>query len=194
MWRAGMSTHSTVLAHVTLILTLGSKMQEPRCGAMGPTGGIDPRQRLDGGLLKVHHFATSYSYARTPSLLMSEQKRVLLVEDNVDNRNIYRIILEHTGYAVIEAEDGEEGIRLARELRPDLIPMDVSIPKIDGWEATKILKSDPATSDIPIVALTAHALASDYAKAEEAGCDGYLPKPVTPHRVVVEVERLLGAQ
>lgn len=120
-------------------------------------------------------------------------KTVLLVEDNEDNRTVYRTILEHFGYHVIEARNGEDGIRIAREERPNLILMDISIPVVDGWEATKILKSDPATEDIPIIALTAHALATDRAKASEVGCDGYLAKPCEPRRVVAEVEKFIGA-
>lgn len=117
---------------------------------------------------------------------------VLLVEDNEDNRDIYQLILEHAGYEVLLAVSGEEGIRLARERLPDLILMDISIPVIDGWEATRILKADPVTSGIAIVALTAHALASDRERAREAGCDGYLAKPVEPRRVVAEVTQRIG--
>ncbi|MEX2572574.1 MAG: response regulator [Gemmatimonadota bacterium] len=117
---------------------------------------------------------------------------ILLVEDNVDNAAIYRTILEHFGYAVLVATDGEMGITMARQQSPDLILMDISIPKIDGWEATKILKSSEETSHIPVIALTAHALATDRARAEAAGCDGYLAKPVEPRRVVEEVERQLS--
>jgi two-component system cell cycle response regulator DivK len=116
---------------------------------------------------------------------------ILLVEDNADNRDIYRTVLEHFGYEVVEAIDGEMGIRLAQERRPDLILMDISVPKIDGWEATRILKADSDTSHIPIVALTAHALTSDQERAREIGCDGYLAKPVEPRRVVEEVQRHL---
>jgi two-component system, cell cycle response regulator DivK len=119
--------------------------------------------------------------------------RILLVEDNEDNRIIYRLTLVHFGYEVIEAGDGETGVRMARELRPDLILMDVSIPGIDGWEATRMLKEDEQTAEVPIVALTAHALATDRARAEEVGCDGYLAKPVEPRRVIEEIERVLGA-
>jgi CheY-like chemotaxis protein len=117
---------------------------------------------------------------------------ILLVEDNLDNRTIYRTILEHRGYSVLEAEDGEMGIRMAREQSPALILMDISIPKVDGWEATRILKADPKTAGIPVIALTAHAMAQDRAKAAEVGCDGYLAKPVEPRRVVEEVQRFLG--
>ena len=117
---------------------------------------------------------------------------ILIVEDNPDNQTIYRTILEHFGYGVLTASNGEDGIRVAREGQPDLILMDVSIPIIDGWEATKILKADPATSQIPVVALTAHAMAADRAKATEVGCDGYLAKPVEPRRVIEEVKRFVG--
>ena len=120
-------------------------------------------------------------------------KTVLLVEDNEDNRIVYSTILRHFGYQVTEALNGEEGIAKARAERPDLILMDISIPIIDGWEATQVLKHDPATNEIPIIALTAHALATDRAKAEEVGCDGYLAKPCEPRRVVAEVERFIGA-
>lgn len=122
----------------------------------------------------------------------STQKTVLLVEDNEDNLVVYRTILEHVGFRVLEARDGEEGVSRAREHHPNLILMDISIPKIDGWEATQRLKSDESTRDIPIIALTAHALEEDRQKALQAGCDGYLAKPVEPRRVVQEVERFVG--
>ncbi len=120
------------------------------------------------------------------------EKTVLLVEDNEDNLVVYRTILEHVGFRVIEARDGEEGVASARSNRPDIILMDISIPKIDGWEATQRLKADDATAAIPIIALTAHALDEDRTKAVRAGCDGYLAKPVEPRRVVQEVEKFIG--
>ncbi|MFN2400494.1 MAG: response regulator [Gemmatimonadaceae bacterium] len=124
---------------------------------------------------------------------MSENgKTVLLVEDNEDNRIVYSTILEHFGYTVTEALNGEEGIAKARSEQPDLILMDISIPIIDGWEATQVLKRDPETRHIPIVALTAHALSSDREKAMEVGCDSYLAKPCEPRAVVGEVEKFLG--
>jgi CheY-like chemotaxis protein len=122
----------------------------------------------------------------------SSAKIVLLVEDNEDNLVVYRTILEHVGYRVIEARDGEEGVTQARRQLPDLILMDISIPKMDGWEATQRLKADASTRSIPIIALTAHALEEDRQKAQQAGCDGYLAKPVEPRRVVQEVERFVG--
>jgi two-component system cell cycle response regulator DivK len=117
---------------------------------------------------------------------------VLLVEDNEDNRTIYTTILRHCGHEVAEAANGEEGIRLARELRPAVILMDVAMPGIDGWEATRRLKADPETAHIPVIALTAHAMAEDRQRAVQAGCESYLAKPIEPRRVVEEVEKLLA--
>lgn len=119
-------------------------------------------------------------------------RTVLLVEDNEDNLMIYSTILRHSGFEVIEARDGQAGVDTAKAKRPGLILMDVSIPLIDGWEATRRLKADPATADIPIIALTAHALASDQQKAVEAGCDGYIAKPAEPRLVLATVKRFLG--
>jgi two-component system cell cycle response regulator DivK len=124
--------------------------------------------------------------------MMEKTKTILIVEDNEDNLMVYRTILEHVGYDVIEARDGEEGIARAREKHPDLILMDISIPRIDGWEATRRLKENEETRDIPIIALTAHALEEDREKALRVGCDGYLAKPVEPRRVVEEVKRYVG--
>ena len=123
---------------------------------------------------------------------MSPIKTVLLVEDNEDNLIVYRTILDHVGYRVIEARDGEEGVARARADLPDLILMDVSLPKMDGWEATRRIKADAETRAIPIIAVTAHALDDDREKAIQVGCDGYLAKPVAPRRVVEEVERFIG--
>ena len=117
---------------------------------------------------------------------------ILLVEDNEDNRRIYSTILSHSGYRVLEAVDGEAGIALAIAETPDLILMDVSIPKINGWDATRQLKANPATTAIPIIALTAHALASDREKATDVGCDGYIAKPAEPRFVLAEVARRVG--
>ncbi len=117
---------------------------------------------------------------------------MLLVEDNEDNRIIYTTVLRHVGYDVLEALDGAQAIALARSERPDLILMDISIPEIDGWEATRILRRDPATSAIPIVALTAHALPDDREKALQMGFTAYLAKPIEPRTVVAEVQRWIG--
>ena len=118
--------------------------------------------------------------------------RVLLVEDNLDNQVIYRMILEHYGYEVIEAGDGRAGVELAREQRPDLVLMDISLPVMDGWDATRILKGDPVTAGIPVIALTAHALRSDEAKAHEIGFDAFIRKPAEPKLVLQTVQRFLG--
>jgi two-component system cell cycle response regulator DivK len=117
--------------------------------------------------------------------------KVLLVEDNEDNLVIYSTILRYGGFDVIEARDGVAGIASAQTEHPEIILMDVSIPIVDGWEATRRLKADPATADIPIIALTAHALASDQQKAIEVGCDGYIAKPAEPRAVLAAVERQL---
>jgi CheY-like chemotaxis protein len=117
---------------------------------------------------------------------------VLLVEDNQDNLNIYSTILRHYGYEVLEATDGESAIELARTQHPGVILMDVSIPVVDGWEATQRIKADPETSDIPVIALTAHALEADRAKAKAVGCDGYISKPAEPRTVAETVRGYLG--
>jgi CheY-like chemotaxis protein len=116
---------------------------------------------------------------------------LLLVEDNEDNRIIYSTVLRHTGYEVVEALDGLQAIALARSILPDLILMDISIPELDGWEATRILREDPLTRDIPIIALTAHALADDRERATAVGFTSYLAKPIEPRAVVAEVRRWL---
>jgi CheY-like chemotaxis protein len=118
---------------------------------------------------------------------------LLLVEDNEDNRIIYSTVLRHVGYDVVEAVDGRQALALARSANPDLILMDISIPEIDGWEVTRILREDPATKDIPIIALTAHALADDRERAQAVGFTSYLAKPVEPRAVVAEVQRWIGA-
>ncbi|MGH7482187.1 MAG: response regulator [Longimicrobiales bacterium] len=120
------------------------------------------------------------------------RKTVLIVEDNEDNRIVYTTILAHHGYEVLEAKNGEEGIQIARDHHPDLILMDISVPVIDGWKATKILKEDHDTAAIPVIALTAHALAEDRETARSVGCDGYLAKPCEPRTVVAEVEKFIG--
>lgn len=102
---------------------------------------------------------------------------ILVVEDNAANMKLARVLLEKAGYAVLMAGDGETGVQLARESVPDLILMDVQMPGMDGLAATGILKGDPLTRSIPIIALTAHAMKGDDEKILAAGCDGYLAKP-----------------
>ncbi len=121
------------------------------------------------------------------------ERPVLLVEDNPDIRDIYATALRGDGYAVAEAADGEEGIRLARSLSPRLILMNVALPLVDGWKATAILKQDPRTRDIPVVAVTAFTRSRDRQRARSLGCASYLPKPCEPSRLLEEVRRLIGA-
>lgn len=116
---------------------------------------------------------------------------VLIVEDNPDNREIYRTILEFAGHTVVEAVNGAEGIALVRARRPDIILMDVTMPVMDGLEATRKIKSDAELTAIPIIMLTANALASDREEAVRAGADAYLAKPCAPKDVLAEVERLI---
>lgn len=104
--------------------------------------------------------------------------RVLLVEDNEDNRGIIRQVAEMMEFELIEAGNGLEGVERAQADRPDLIVLDLSLPVLDGWEAARRLKADARTASIPIVALTAHAMAGDEARARQAGCDGYVTKPL----------------
>ena len=119
-------------------------------------------------------------------------RTVLIVEDNEDNRIVYSTILRHHGFRVTAALDGQEGIAKARRDLPDIILMDISIPLIDGWEVTQTLKREQATSHIPVIALTAHAMPGDRERAMEVGCDGYLAKPCEPRAVLAEVNRLLS--
>ena len=120
--------------------------------------------------------------------------KILLVEDNEMNRDMLSRRLTRRGYAVVVAVDGQQGIDMARSEAPDLILMDMSLPVMDGWEATRRLKAAPDTAAIPVIALTAHAMASDRDKALEAGCDDYDTKPVELDRLLVKIERLLGPE
>jgi CheY-like chemotaxis protein len=124
----------------------------------------------------------------------SDRQTVLLVEDNDDNRLIYATALRYSGYAVLEAATGTDGVRYARQDLPDLILMDISLPELDGWEATAVLKADPNTAHIPIIAVTAHVLSGDEERSFSAGCDGYLAKPISPAMLVGEVDRRLGRE
>lgn len=118
--------------------------------------------------------------------------KLLLVEDNEMNRDMLSRRLVRKGYEVTIAVDGQEGVNMAKELLPALILMDMSLPVLDGWEATKQLKSDPATKAIPIIALTAHAMAGDREKAIEAGCNDYDTKPIELPRLLDKIAALLG--
>jgi two-component system cell cycle response regulator DivK len=119
---------------------------------------------------------------------------VLVVEDYQDAREMYAAYLQFSGYEVAEATDGAQAIEKTLELMPDIILMDLALPKMDGWEATRRLKSDERTKHIPIVALTGHALAGHAEGARQAGCDSFVTKPCLPDALVAEIERMLTAR
>jgi len=120
--------------------------------------------------------------------------KILLVEDNEMNRDMLSRRLQRKGYSVITAHDGEEGHLLARSEMPDLILMDISLPVMNGWEVTRLLKNNSSTRHIPIIALTAHALVTDREKAFEAGCDDYDTKPIEFGRLSDKIDNLLFAK
>jgi two-component system, cell cycle response regulator DivK len=119
-------------------------------------------------------------------------KRILAIEDTEDNRRILRDVLTNAGFDFIEAIDGERGVRMASDERPDLILMDVQLPVIDGYEATRRIKANPDLQHIPIIAVTSYALAGDEAKARAAGCDGYIAKPFSPREILAKIRELLS--
>jgi len=119
--------------------------------------------------------------------------KVLLVEDNELNRDMLSRRLMRRGFDVIFAADGQEGVDLAKSEHPDIILMDMSLPVIDGWEATRRVKADDATRNVPVIGLTAHAMAGDREKAIEVGCDDYDSKPIEFDRLVEKMEKLINA-
>lgn len=125
---------------------------------------------------------------------INSKPNILLVEDFDDAREMYRDYLEFAGFQVDTARDGHEALDKARSLMPDLILMDLSLPGLDGWEATRMLKGDPATRHLVIVALSAHALAAEGERARLAGCDGFIAKPCLPHDLVEQMVGYLKAQ
>jgi CheY-like chemotaxis protein len=118
--------------------------------------------------------------------------KILLVEDNEMNRDMLSRRLQRAGYEVVMAMDGNEGVSMAQSAKPDLILMDLSLPVLDGWEAMRQLKAIPEMRDIPIIALSAHAMASDREKAIEAGADDFDTKPVELTRIVDKIKALIG--
>ena len=118
--------------------------------------------------------------------------KILLVEDNEMNRDMLSRRLVKRGYEVVVAVDGQEGVRKARTEAPALVLMDMSLPVLDGWEATKELRADPATRGIPVIALTAHAMAGDREKALAAGCDDFDTKPIELERLLGKIQALLA--
>ena len=117
--------------------------------------------------------------------------RILMVEDQEDNRTIMRDLLTSSGYEVIEAVTGTEGVAMAREHVPDLILMDIQLPELDGYEATRRIKADPTLGHIPIIVVTSYALSGDDVMASEAGCDAYLAKPVSPRALLAKIREFL---
>lgn len=118
--------------------------------------------------------------------------KILMVEDNEMNRDMLSRRLERKGFEVVIAVDGQAGIAMAQSEQPDLILMDMSLPVIDGWEATRKIKANPGTQNIPVIALTAHAMAGDEQKALKAGCDDYDTKPVNFNRLLEKMAKYLG--
>ncbi len=122
----------------------------------------------------------------------SRRPLVLVVDDFADNREMYSEYLSYSGYEVIEAKNGVEAIEAAQARMPDIIIMDLSLPVMDGWEATRRLKADEKTRAIPVVALTGHALAGHSKGARDAGCDSFLAKPCLPDQLVAEIKRMIA--
>jgi CheY-like chemotaxis protein len=120
--------------------------------------------------------------------------KILVVEDNVFNRDLIQRFLEPEGFEVVVAHDGADGLARAVAEQPDLVLMDMSLPVIDGWEATRRMKADPATARIPVIALTAHAMLGDREKALAAGCDDYDTKPIDIERLLAKIRALLPAR
>jgi two-component system cell cycle response regulator DivK len=118
-------------------------------------------------------------------------KRILVVEDTEDNRQILRDLLSAAGYDLLEAVDGESGVDMAAREKPDLILMDIQLPQIDGYEATRRIKADPALRHIPIIAVTSYALSGDEEKTRAAGCNGYVAKPFSPRQLLGKVREFL---
>ena len=118
-------------------------------------------------------------------------QRILVIEDQEDNRIILRDLLNSAGFEVIEAVDGQAGVNLAEAERPDLILMDIQLPVLDGYEATRKIKMNPSLESIPVIAVTSYALGGDEAKARAAGCDGYIAKPFSPRLLLAKVREFL---
>ena len=120
-------------------------------------------------------------------------RRILVVEDQEDNRQILRDLLSGAGFEVIEAEDGEAGVAAAAAHHPDLVLMDIQLPVLDGYEATRRLKADAALQSIPVIAVTSYALGGDENKVRAAGCDAYITKPYSPRQLLAKVREYLTA-
>ena len=118
-------------------------------------------------------------------------KRILVVEDTEDNRRIMHDLLTNAGFDMLDAKDGESGVAMAMQHRPDLILMDIQLPGMDGYEVTRRIKADPAMRSIPIIAVTSYALSGEEQKARAAGCDEYVPKPYSPRKLLAKIRQYL---
>jgi len=119
-------------------------------------------------------------------------KTILVVEDQEDNRQILRDLLASSGFLMIEAHDGQQALAMARSQRPDLILMDIQLPVVDGYEATRSIKRDPELKHIPVIAVTSYALSGDEERAREAGCDAYVAKPYSTRHLLAKIGQFLG--
>ena len=146
-------------------------------------GTLGARARLD---VLVH--ASGYGNSAGES---DKSKQILVVEDQEDNRRIVRDLLTTTDYEVMEAENGEEALAAVAKQRPDLILMDIQLPVMDGYEATRRIKADPQLRAIPIIAVTSYALSGDEEKARAAGCDDFVPKPYSPRQLLAKIRKYL---
>ena len=126
------------------------------------------------------------------SPVTSPPHTVLLIEDHRDSREIYSTLLRHCGFRVLEAMDGNEGVRMAQQHKPDTIVMDLGLPDLDGWKATEILKGNPETAHIPVVAVSVYSQPFYRARTEMVGCDAFLAKPCEPTRLVEAIQRVLA--
>jgi two-component system cell cycle response regulator DivK len=117
--------------------------------------------------------------------------RILVIEDNEDNRQIIRDLLISLGYELIEAVDGVEGVAMAQSHRPDLMLMDIQLPELDGYEATRQIRTVPELAEVPIIAVTSYALSGDEAKARDAGCNCYVAKPFSPRELLAKIREFL---
>ncbi len=120
------------------------------------------------------------------------KRKILVIEDNEQNLYLVTFILEKHGYAVVAARDGQEGIEIATAIKPDLILLDIQLPVMDGYTVARKLKTAPGLTQVPIIAVTSYAMAGDKEKAFEAGCTGYIEKPINPETFVAEVERFIS--
>ncbi len=177
------STQTKVKGGTGLGLSIAKRIIEMHGGKLWVE--FEPRRRFD---VLVH----SAVAGRTPSGA-NMSKRILVVEDQEDNRQILRDLLASAGYAMCEAGDGEAGVAAAKAERPDLILMDIQLPLLDGYEATRRIKADPDLKAIPIIVVTSYALSGDEAKARAAGCDAYVTKPYSPRQLLAKIKEFLPA-